>query len=92
MQYRLLWGYANGGGSVWWFVGLAVGGTFALGSSAFTEVWRHILLALACIACVGAPYVGLLLTRAARNHWEVLKRKRAAKLRGPSYADYAYIL
>lgn len=90
MQYRLLWGYANGGGSLWWFVGIAVGTTSALSYTTFIELWRHILLVLAAICCLTAPFVGVQITRAVMKHRE--KAKRKAKRRGPEYADYAYIL
>lgn len=90
MQYRLLWGYANGGGSLWWFVGIAIGTTSALSYSAFVELWQHILLALGVLFCLSAPFLGVLATRAIQKHRERTKRK--AKRRGPEYADYAYIL
>ncbi|MBC8139443.1 MAG: hypothetical protein H8F28_26495 [Fibrella sp.] len=90
MQYRLLWGYANGGGSLWWFVGIAVGTTSALGYPAFVELWRNILLVCAVLCCLAAPVVGVLVTRVIQNHLKRAKRK--SKRRGPEYADYAYIL
>ncbi|MBC7805306.1 MAG: hypothetical protein H7145_04075 [Akkermansiaceae bacterium] len=90
MQYRLLWGYANGGGSLWWCVGIAVGTTSALGYPAFVELWRTILLILGAVLCLSAPFVAVLATRAIQKRLERAKRK--AKPRGPEYADYAYIL
>lgn len=90
MQYRLLWGYANGGGSLWWFVGIAVGTTSALGYPAFVELWRQILLALGAVLCLSAPVLGVLATRALQKQHARAKRK--TKRRGPEYADYAYIM
>jgi hypothetical protein len=92
MQYRLLWGYANGGGSLWWFVGIAIGTTSALSYPTFIELWRHILLVLAALCCLGLPLVGVQITRAVMKHRERAQRRAKAKLRGPEYADYAYIL
>ncbi len=92
MQYRLLWGYANGGGSLWWFVGIAVGTTTALGYPAFVELWRHILLALGALLCLSAPLLGVLATRAVQKQFRERTRRKARRQRGPEYADYAYIL
>jgi len=90
MQYRILWGYANGGGSLWWFVGVAIGTTFALGYPAFVELWRQIFLVLGVVLCLAAPVLGVLATRALQKYRARAKRK--TKRRGPEYADYAYIL
>ncbi|MBC8142801.1 MAG: hypothetical protein H7Y38_15360 [Armatimonadetes bacterium] len=89
MGYRLLFCASKGVLCGWWFLGLAVGGTFALNYPAFMELWRTVLLVLAVPICLAAPFAGVYVLRIAQGYWQ---QKRKPKLRGVEYADYAYIL
>ena len=83
--------YQNGALSAWWFGSIAFGGTFALGGSAFAQVWETILTLGAGILCVSAPFIGVWTTRIVQKQVSAAKQ-RARNLRGERYADYAYVL
>lgn len=89
MPYRLLFCATKGVLVGWWFLGLAIGCTFALSTPAFLELWRTVLLVLAVPVCLAAPLAGVYALRAAQSFFA---KKRKPKLRGAAYADYAYIL
>ena len=90
MRYRGVWSDTNSVLAAWWFAGIALGGTFALGYPAFIAVWENILAGCAALSCVAAPFIGVWTTRTVQRY--AAKTRRKPRLRGPAYADYAYIL
>ena len=83
--------YQTKGLGAWWIGSIAFGGTFALGGSAFVQVWETVLTVGAGALCVSAPFVGVWTTRLVQRQVAAAKQ-RTRNLRGERYADYAYVL
>ena len=90
MRYRLQWGYCNGDGSTWWMIGILIGGSLVLAGPLLVHLLRGILLLFAAVCILAAPVAGVFFTRYIQRRIEA--KKKTPKRRGPTYADYAYIL
>ena len=90
--HRAQWGYCYGGGSIWWFLGIIAGGSLELTGPALIAIMHYAGPVLIALFCVAAPFLGVCITRCIMRHIAFLEKQRQRKLRGPSYADYAYIL